>query len=71
MRFWGWGSDDEAGDGLPPHADALLRGELGLPEASVPQRVRRIADVRVGESALGDDARAALAAVCEVRDDQP
>jgi alkyldihydroxyacetonephosphate synthase len=32
MRFWGWGVDEDAGEGLPPHAEEMLRRELDLPQ---------------------------------------
>jgi alkyldihydroxyacetonephosphate synthase len=69
MRFWGWGDDAHAGEGLPPHAEELLAHELGLPPARPAARVRQIEDVRVPEATLSDAARSALAAAAPLRDD--
>jgi alkyldihydroxyacetonephosphate synthase len=68
MRFWGWGVDADAGHGLPPQADGLL-AEIGAPRGVSAPPVA-LDDVRLPGSALGDDARAALAAVAAVRDDR-
>ena len=68
MRHDGWGESEHAGEGLPPHADELLRRELDLPAAGarspVPLSEMQLADPAIPESALG-----ALRGVCEVRDD--
>ena len=40
MRFWGWGEDAHAGEGLPPHAEAMLARELDLPPSGRRGRVR-------------------------------
>jgi alkyldihydroxyacetonephosphate synthase len=66
VRFWGWG--DAPGRVLPPHAPALLERLLGAGGAAVPA-VASLDAVRLPPSALDDRGRAALAAVCEVRDD--
>jgi alkyldihydroxyacetonephosphate synthase len=68
MRFWGWGEDAHAGDGLPPHAEEMLRRELDLPAGGAPPPVPLDA-VRMRDPALPGAARSALAAVCELRDD--
>jgi alkyldihydroxyacetonephosphate synthase len=47
----------------------MLARELGVAPGRAARRVRRIDEVAVGPSALGADARAALAAVCAMRDD--
>ena len=70
MRFWGWGDDARAGDGLPSHADALLAKELDLPPAGAgPSAARDIAEVRLPESTLRDASRAALGSAATIRED--
>jgi alkyldihydroxyacetonephosphate synthase len=68
VRHWGWGDDAHAGEGIPPHAEEMLRRELDLPAdggaAAVP-----LDAVRVRDAALPDAARAGLAGICELRDD--
>ncbi|HEV3002551.1 MAG TPA: FAD-binding oxidoreductase [Solirubrobacteraceae bacterium] len=68
MRFWGWGDDAHAGDGIPPHAEEMLARELDLP----PGRSAPVAleEVRLGEPALTEAALADLRAACKVRDDR-
>ena len=39
MRFWGWGVDEHAGEGIPPHAEEMLRHELDLPPGGGPPPV--------------------------------
>ena len=68
MRFWGWGTDGHDAP-LPEHAEAMLARELDLP-AGAPRRAPvALADVRVADSALSADDRAALAHVAAVADD--
>lgn len=72
QRWWGWGADAEAGHGLPDHALALLREELGLGDVARGALARAGARPAVPASGLSASARAALvAAVGEgsVRDD--
>ncbi|HEV2812258.1 MAG TPA: FAD-binding oxidoreductase [Solirubrobacteraceae bacterium] len=69
MRFWGWGTDEHAGDGIPPHAEEMLRHELDLP-AGGGSRPVALADVRLRDPAIPQAALAALRSVCEVRDDR-
>ena len=68
MRFWGWGDDTHASGGLPPHAEALLAGELGLGDAAT-SRVRDISEVRLPGGTLRDPARAALGSAAPIRED--
>ena len=68
MRFWGWGDDAHAGEGIPPHAEEMLQRELDLPAGGGAAPVPLDA-VRVRDPALPDAARSALAGVCELRDD--
>ena len=63
MRFWGWGTDEHAGDGIPPHAEEMLRRELDLP-ADGGARPVALEDVRLRDPAPLPDLPA------EVRDDR-
>jgi alkyldihydroxyacetonephosphate synthase len=68
MRFWGWGDDAHAGEGIPPHAEEMLSRELDLPPGgSAPVALD---EVRLRDPALPEAALAALRAVCDVRDDR-
>ena len=72
MRFWGWGEDAHAGEGLPPHAEEMLRRELDLPAVPI-RRPVALADVPLRKPALLKRAAAALAAGVgaeHVRDDR-
>jgi alkyldihydroxyacetonephosphate synthase len=66
--FWGWG-EPGAGPSLPPHAEALLREELGIDGGVVSQPVA-LEDVRLAPSRLPDGLRERLTEVAEVRDDR-
>lgn len=66
--FSGWG-EPGAGPSLPPHAESLLRDELGVSGAVVSRPVA-LADVMLPPSALSARARERLTAVAEVRDDR-
>jgi alkyldihydroxyacetonephosphate synthase len=66
--FWGWG-EPGAGPSLSPHAEALLRSELGLPGGVVSRPVE-LEDVELPEPALPAGLRARLEEVAEVRDDR-
>ena len=48
--FWGWG-EPGAGPSLPPHADALLREQLGI-DGGVVSRPVALEDVRLPEPSL-------------------
>jgi alkyldihydroxyacetonephosphate synthase len=61
MRWWGWGVDEDAIE-LPPAAEELLRGELGLDGSERGRRVE-LADVEVAASRLSEAARRALTAI--------
>jgi alkyldihydroxyacetonephosphate synthase len=61
MRWWGWGVDEDAIE-LPPAAEELLRGELGLDGGERGLRVE-LAEVRLAQSRLADADRQALTAV--------
>src|SRR5688500_2467101 len=50
MRFWGWGVDEHAGDGIPPHAEEMLRRELDLPAGAGAPPVA-LEDVRLRDPA--------------------
>ncbi|HEX2086640.1 MAG TPA: FAD-binding oxidoreductase [Solirubrobacteraceae bacterium] len=63
MRFWGWGEDAHAGDGVPPHAEEMLRRELDLPEGAGSRPVG-LEEVRLRDPAPLPDLPA------EVRDDR-
>ena len=68
MRHSGWGDAAHAGEGLPPHADEMLRRELDLPAGGapppVPLEAMELPDPAIPEAAIAD-----LRGVCEVRDD--
>src|SRR3954470_734045 len=66
--FWGWG-EPGAGPSLPPHADALLRSELGV-DGGVVARPVALEDVSLPDSRLPERLRSRLAEVAEVRDDR-
>ena len=68
MRHWGWGVDEHAGEGLPPHAEEMLRRELDLPAGGA-KRPASLGEVRLRDAALPDAARSELAGICELRDD--
>ncbi|MDQ3739767.1 MAG: FAD-binding oxidoreductase [Actinomycetota bacterium] len=63
MRFWGWGNDEHAGDGIPLHAEEMLRRELDLPAAPASRPVA-LEDVRLRDPAPLPDLPG------EVRDDR-
>jgi alkyldihydroxyacetonephosphate synthase len=65
--FSGWG-EPGAGPSLPPHAESLLRDELGVSGAVVSRPVA-LADVTLPPGALSARARERLSTVAEVRDD--
>lgn len=64
-QYAGWGEAARR-PGLPPHALAWLRREIGLGAASQPVP---LTDVRLSPPALPAPARAALEAVAQLRDD--
>ncbi|HEX6021874.1 MAG TPA: FAD-binding oxidoreductase [Solirubrobacter sp.] len=66
--FWGWG-EPGAGPSLPPHADALLREQLGI-DGGVVSRPVALEDVRLPEPSLPAGLRERLAEIGEVRDDR-
>jgi alkyldihydroxyacetonephosphate synthase len=66
--FSGWG-EPGAGPSLPPHAESLLRDELGI-RGGIVSRPVALADVALPPSALPAHARERLSAVAEVRDDR-
>jgi alkyldihydroxyacetonephosphate synthase len=66
--FSGWG-EPGAGPSLPPHAEALLRDELGV-SGRVVSRPVALDAVTLPPSALSVRARERLMAVAEVRDDR-
>ena len=72
MRWWGWGEDGHDVT-LPPAADELLRGELGLDPAARSEPVA-LDDVRLPEPALPSGLRERLAGAAgdpeSVRDDR-
>ncbi|HEX2087596.1 MAG TPA: hypothetical protein VHF89_18070, partial [Solirubrobacteraceae bacterium] len=51
MRFWGCGEDAHAGDGIPPHAEEMLRRELDLPDGAGTPRVAAVDEVRLRDPA--------------------
>jgi alkyldihydroxyacetonephosphate synthase len=61
MRWWGWGTDEDAIE-LPHAAASLLKDELGLSGDERGARVE-LSEVKVPEVALGDRQRQALADV--------
>jgi alkyldihydroxyacetonephosphate synthase len=63
MRFWGWGDDAHAGDGIPPHAEEMLQRELDLPAGGGTPPVA-LEDVRLRDPAPLPDLPG------EVRDDR-
>jgi alkyldihydroxyacetonephosphate synthase len=70
MRWWGWG-DPEHGPALNARTLELLRAEVGL--AQTPRPPVALEAVRLAPTRLGEDARAALAAIVgagAVRDDR-
>ena len=72
MRWWGWGEDGHDVT-LPPAAEELLRGELGLDPAARSEPVA-LDDVRLPEPALPSGLRERLAGAAgdpeSVRDDR-
>lgn len=75
MRWWGWGVDASAGE-LPPQAESLFRGELGidarpvgrvdleevrLPDPALPGGVRAEIERAVGSEGVRDDRLARVA----------
>lgn len=70
MRWWGWGVDGHAA-GLPPHAEALLRGEFGVTGRRVPRCA--LEDVRISVSSYPEGLRERLVQIVgegHVRDDR-
>jgi alkyldihydroxyacetonephosphate synthase len=70
VRWWGWGEDAGA-VALPPQADGLLRGELGVEDA--PGRRVSLDEVRLPDTALPGAARERLVAAVgkqHVREDR-
>jgi alkyldihydroxyacetonephosphate synthase len=68
MRWWGWGEEGRP-PALPAGALDALRDEIGLPADSRGERVGLDA-VRLPDSRLDADARAALERAATVRDDR-
>ncbi len=67
MRWWGWGTDADAG-ALPAHALEMLRGELGIGgEVRGPVGLE---DVELAEPALSERALDRLRGTAEVRTDR-
>jgi alkyldihydroxyacetonephosphate synthase len=66
--FSGWG-EPGAGPSLPPHAEPLLREELGVP-GGVVSRPISLDDVTLARGRLPAHVRERLSAVAEVRDDR-
>ncbi len=58
MRWWGWGRDDRAGEGLPEHARTFLQEHVGT--AGSPRPPVALEQVALEPSALGEQDRAAL-----------
>ncbi len=61
MRFWGWGSDADAGD-LPPHVESWLAQQFGSPLQS-PAAPPSEQDVRISKSRLSKRVASGLSSI--------